>query len=103
MKNTGIKRFIGFRLAFLLTIKKGIMKLSKLLCTTKGGIVMVFSSKTAFLLFVVYTLAALIWFFVNHSPVIGLIWLGVAVAELVIFLVCRKKEQAKKITGQENV
>ena len=101
MKNTGIKRFIGFT-CFFTYDKKVIMKMSKILCTTKGGIVMVFSSKTAFLLFVVYTLAALIWFFVNHSPVIGLIWLGVACAELVIFLVCRKKEQKKK-TGQENV
>jgi len=58
---------------------------------------MISTSKTHFILSALWTVTALLFFLWLNNSLVGIVWLCGGLAELVIALVCRKKE--RKATG----
>ena len=53
------------------------------------------SSKTVLMMGIISVTAALCLFLLGHQTALGMVWLGTAAGEFIVYFVCQAKEQNK--------
>lgn len=60
---------------------------------TKEAIIMKTSSKGLFILSIIWIVVSLMWFLWIKNVMIGVVWLGLGIVELIMALISKKKEE----------